>query len=245
MLPDFTGHITTDTNPHGTHYIDGKPVPSVTQVLPKPDLTRAAAVVTAREAVTHIAGLVEHLLGDRYSRRQITDQLAGHYRELWDAKAQLGTDVHHWALEQCWQDPKAANRAPWHLRQHLEHWCRWVAEHEAAPAMVETAVYSRTHRYAGTPDALAVIDGQTWLIDVKTGRRVPETVPLQLAAYQHAEFYLEAGVECPTVRAERFGVIHLTADGCTLHPVEVGQAEWDAYLGALTLNRWQTEVAAQ
>lgn len=234
----FTGRRTTDSDPHGTLWIDGNQVPSVTKILPSPDLAKAAARVTATEAVRNLAGLVEQLLDDGMARRQAITQLAQHHRELWDAKAQLGTDVHHWALEQCWTDPDRITDAPYHVRPHLQHWSRWVAETGAQPILVEQTVYSRRYGYGGTADAWALIDGHPVLLDLKTGRTIPETAPLQLAAYQWADFRLEHGNETPLPPAERFGVVHLTAEKCELHQLDVSVHEWDAFRAARALHQW-------
>lgn len=237
--PNFTGRHTTDSDPHGTLWLDGQPIPSVTTILPQPDLARAAAHVTAAEAIRNLPGLVEHLLEDRHSRRQLVTQLADHHRDLWDLKAQLGTDVHHWALERCWTDPDLADTAPPHVRQHLNHWNAWAADTGAVPIAVEQTVISRRYRYGGTADCWAVIDGDIVLLDVKTGRTIPTTVPLQLAAYQHADLALGPdGGEVEIPQATRFGVVHLTADHCELHEISAGVHEWDAFRAALALHAW-------
>jgi len=240
--PDFTGRLTTERDPHGTLWIDGQQVPSVTKILPSPDLAHAAARVTATEAVRNITGLVERLVEDRMSRRQLVQQLTAHHRDLWDQKAQLGTDVHHWALERCWTIPDAQADAPFHVRAHLEHWTEWCRSTGADPICVELTVYSARYRYGGTLDAFARIDGDVWLLDIKTGRQIPETVPLQLAAYQYADFTLDAdGRPDEFPQADCFGVVHLTADKCELVPVTVDVHAWDAFRAALSLHQWMQE----
>lgn len=237
--PSFTGRRTTDSDPHGTLWIDGQQVPSVTRILPQPDLTQAAAHVTATHAVATVTTTVERLVENSMSRRQVAADITGHYRELWDAKAKLGTDVHHWALEQCWQDPERITAAPFHVQAHLANWNDWVADTAITPTLVEQTVYSRRHSYGGTADCWAFIDGDLWLLDIKTGRTIPDTVPLQLAAYQWADFRLDPdGEQQPIPRADRFGVVHLTADRCDLHDIQVTVHEWDAFRAARELHRW-------
>lgn len=241
--PDFTGRTTTERDPHGILWIDGQQVPSVTKILPSPDLAHAAARVTATEAVRNITGLLERLLEDGMARRQIIGQLAAHYRDLWDQKAQLGTDVHHWALERCWTDGDChVDDAPFHVRQHLAQFRRWLVDTGAEPFAVEQTVYSARYGYGGTADAWCRIDDEQWLLDIKTGRTIPDTVPLQLAAYQFADFTLDpAGDRTPVPRAQRFGVLHLTADKCELHEVTVDVHAWDAFRAALSLHQWMRE----
>lgn len=50
----------------------------------------------------------------------------------------------------------------------------------------EFLVHSNKHNYAGTVDLMLRIDGQLWLIDVKTGQNVYEDYKLQASAYKHA-----------------------------------------------------------
>lgn len=240
--PTFTGRQATDSDPHGTLWIDGQQVPSVTKILPSPDLAKAAAHVTATHAIATVTTTLERMLEDGMSRRHIANDLAQHHRELWDQKAQLGTDVHHWALEQCWTDPDRITDAPYHVRPYLEQWCRWVADTDAQPVLVEQTVYSRRHRYGGTADAWAVIDGHPILLDLKTGRTIPTTAPLQLAAYRWADFRLDDdGLEVPLPPTERYGVVHLTADKCELVQLDVTVHEWDAFRAARQLHQWMEQ----
>lgn len=50
----------------------------------------------------------------------------------------------------------------------------------------EEFTFSDKHKYAGTADLIAKIDGETWLIDVKTSNNLNRTYHLQLAAYAKA-----------------------------------------------------------
>ncbi|MBI2054505.1 MAG: hypothetical protein HYT39_00160 [Candidatus Sungbacteria bacterium] len=54
------------------------------------------------------------------------------------------------------------------------------------PEFVERQVWSRTHRYAGTVDALAVIDGKFGVLDIKTSPGFYPEYNLQTAAYMSA-----------------------------------------------------------
>lgn len=50
----------------------------------------------------------------------------------------------------------------------------------------ETVVFSEIHNYAGTIDFICEINGETWIIDFKTGQYIWPEYELQLSAYRRA-----------------------------------------------------------
>ncbi|RJQ29998.1 hypothetical protein C4571_00080 [Candidatus Parcubacteria bacterium] len=54
------------------------------------------------------------------------------------------------------------------------------------PEYVEKRVFHPTHRYAGTVDALALIDGKFGVLDIKTSQAIYRDYNLQTAAYMDA-----------------------------------------------------------
>jgi hypothetical protein len=71
-------------------------------------------------------------------------------------------------------------------------WERWKNSVNFKPLLCEQAVWSHEHKYAGTMDLLAEINGRPTLIDWKTGKKVYEEAKLQNAAYRVA--MVEMGV---------------------------------------------------
>ena len=59
----------------------------------------------------------------------------------------------------------------------------WVKQNEVEWLAAEQRVYSRTHNYAGTVDAVARVNGEFTVIDFKTSTRIYEEYHLQVAAY--------------------------------------------------------------
>ena len=105
----------------------------------------------------------------------------------------------------------------------------------------EEMVVSLRHRYAGTLDAVAVIDGETWLLDLKSGSGVYPETALQLAAYGAADFIGRPGVarRFRLPRASRFGVIHVRPQGARLIEYGVDRSTIAAFLEARQLYAWQ------
>jgi hypothetical protein len=69
----------------------------------------------------------------------------------------------------------------------------------------EEFVFSDKHKYAGTADLLVKMDGETWLLDIKTSNNLHRSYHLQLAAYAKA---LE---EAKGIKIDRTGIIWLKA----------------------------------
>jgi hypothetical protein len=65
-------------------------------------------------------------------------------------------------------------------------WLRWRESVNLKPLLVEQVVWSKTHRYAGTLDLLAEVNGILTVVDWKTGKAIYPEAFLQNAAYRHA-----------------------------------------------------------
>jgi hypothetical protein len=57
---------------------------------------------------------------------------------------------------------------------------------QVSPELIERRVVSYKHRYAGTVDALALIDGKFGVLDIKTSQSIYRDYNLQTAAYMDA-----------------------------------------------------------
>ena len=73
------------------------------------------------------------------------------------------------------------------------------------PIMCEEFVFSDKYKYAGTADLVVELEGETWLLDLKTSNSIHKSYDLQLAAYAKA---LE---EVKDIKIDRTGIIWLKA----------------------------------
>ena len=99
----------------------------------------------------------------------------------------LGRQVHEWCEQAIlWKlgnaevpsmpaDEKAVNA--------INAFREWIKHNEVEWLAAEQRVYSRTHNYAGTVDAVARVNGEFAVIDFKTSARIYEEYYLQVAAY--------------------------------------------------------------
>ena len=78
--------------------------------------------------------------------------------------------------------------------------------HKPELISTESFVWSDEHKFAGTADLVVKMDGEVWLLDIKTSNSVHKSYDLQLASYAKG---LE---ESKGVKIERTGIIWLKAN---------------------------------
>jgi hypothetical protein len=80
----------------------------------------------------------------------------------------------------------------------------WEKAHKVKPLLVETPLSSDTYGYGGTPDCLAMINGELELLDFKTSTAIWNDYFYQLAAYR--QLCIEKGYkDLNRARILRFG----------------------------------------
>lgn len=115
----------------------------------------------------------------------------------------------------------------------------WLNARKIEPVVIERRVYSRKHKYVGTLDKLARVDGVLSLIDWKSSKSIHEDYWLQQAAYLKA--YEE---EFPAEKIEKRYLLHLDKETGEPTPyVRKSAAEltrdYQAFLAALRLHNWK------
>jgi hypothetical protein len=80
---------------------------------------------------------------------------------------------------------------------------QWRGGHELEVGLVETQLVSETHKYGGTVDLVAVIDGVPTLVDIKSSSGIWDEHVYQVAAYEH--LLRENGQAVEAVRILRVG----------------------------------------
>jgi hypothetical protein len=136
----------------------------------------------------------------------------GHNADLIMRKAgKEGTQVHEAAEklirgeELSWMDDYGNakySQLVWEMiLKFYEFWTTYKPE----PIMCEEFVFSDKHKFAGTADLVVKLDGEIWLLDLKTSNSIHKSYDLQLAAYAKG---LE---ETKGIEIERTGIIWLKA----------------------------------
>jgi hypothetical protein len=123
------------------------------------------------------------------------------------------------------------------LQPYVDAYTSWLNANVHRIIAAEPRVASRTHGVAGSIDLVAeMIDGQTAILDLKTGSMVPDTTALQCAAY--GRLYAEQ----EGIQATRRIAIHLPRKSpgkiTTIeYPAETEPEDWRVFLCCLILYR--------
>ncbi|HWC30709.1 MAG TPA: hypothetical protein VG845_11575 [Dehalococcoidia bacterium] len=242
---------TATTTRAGQRYYDwrGERFYSVTTMInggmPKPALINWAKKFTAEYAYDHqdvLAAMVAD--GDRDGAIDWLKNAA--YRDR-DKKADLGTYLHEaieaYALGKPF--PKIRDEAS----ARMTNFHGFLEEYRPVFEMTEASVFNRTHRYAGTLDAIIRLgdpgngEGARLLLDMKSGKAVYPEVALQLAAYTHAEFVaMPDGSEKPMPPVDGACALHLSDDGFELVDVQADEEVFRFFLHVREVYRWKTDV---
>lgn len=222
----------TTTNRGRTYQWRDETFDSVTTILsggvPKPALTNWAAKSVAEYVAANLAEVNAIAAKDTAAA---IDLMKGSPWRSRDAAALQGTAIHAWAeAHVLGHTPDKALAAH---QPYLDGFLRFLDEWQPTYELSEATVYSRRYGYAGTLDAIAVIDGARTLLDYKTGKGVYGEVALQLAAYRFAEFVgMPNGDEVAMPAVDAAAVLHLTPAGYFLIPVAADEVAFRYFLYA-------------
>jgi hypothetical protein len=259
---DKAGKRWGDDTEKGRHYrINDVDYISVTTALEhglgKPNLIRASAKYTAEYVADNFLDVRQYGIdnGDTEFKRWLKTR----YREEWDRRMNLGSDVHD-AIEfeilndavgkAVYSDKQIAAR----MRQFHHFAEDSTIDFEAA----EVVVVNETLGYAGTLDAIGTFDlgppSQGFytakelaefsfpraMIDFKTGSEVWPESAIQLAAYAHAEYMLVGDQQLEIPKVDYCAVLHLKPRSWKLIPVDV-EAAWPYVQPVVEAARFHTE----
>jgi hypothetical protein len=238
--------VTTPAKPrirrvnHGkghSYYLNDVKVPGATTVLNKgypKHLEKWAADQSAAYAINHWDELAE--LGPADRLKPIAD---ARFADR-DAAARRGTEVHR-LVERYLAGPDV--QVPDELVGHVDAYIRFVEDWQPRELLVEAPVASVRFGYCGTVDVVAdLADDLRWLYDVKTTRSgVFREAVLQVAAYRHADYYLDPDGEIqPMLPVDRCGVVWLRADrSYEFVPVEANEQAFAIFRAAHLIARFE------
>jgi len=125
--------------------------------------------------------------------------------------AKEGTQVHEAAEalvlgeEVSWMDDYGKAKYSQLVWEMILRFCDFWKTHKPELISAEEFVFSDEHKYAGTADLLVKLDGEIWLLDIKTSKHLHKSYNLQLSAYAKA---IE---EAKGIKIDRTGIIWLKA----------------------------------
>ena len=247
MIASPPRFITRSANHHYT--FDGVTYPGVTGVIGILDksgpLMHWASRLTAEAAVA-LSGTLPQLIAETGAEGAIRALMERRTTKNDEAKL-LGTEIH--AIADLIVTGQSVPAMSPEVMTRVDSYERWLRGSGWTLRASEGMVVSPGAGYGGTFDLLARdADGLTVLADIKTGKvdyqgKLYDSILLQLAAYGAAE-WLDIGdgqlYAMPAI--DRYSVIHVTADGTTEKPAQVGDAEREAFGHALRLSRWRDSL---
>lgn len=210
--------------------LDDERVTSVTTFinggLPKPALVGWAARTVA-ETAADLPSTVDALRD--LGRGPLIAALTAVVDDRRNAAADRGTEIHRLGELVVHGEPVDV---PDDLVDAVAGYARWLDRSGFEVLLSERIVGSREHRYAGRFDLYGLLDGERWLLDLKSGKGVYGDTSLQCAAYARAEFYVDTDdVEIAMPPVDRIGVLHVQPEATELYDlgdIETAFAEFRA-----------------
>jgi len=200
--------------------LDGQWVPGVTTLIKGGLPAPALMYWSARSVAEFVADKPEQVEALRnMGRGPMVAALKEVPWQARDMKAVRGSDVH--ALAERLSHGERVD-VPEHLAGHVEACVQFLDDWQIRPLITERPVASRRWQYAGTPDLLAEFGPSRALgwFDYKTGSGIYPETAFQVAAYGHAEFYLdEHGDERELPEAAAAFGVQLRGDGYEVFPL--------------------------
>lgn len=173
--------------------IDGKesgewiPSPSgINNMLDKSNMLIPWAVGMFKSKMEELVGEGENFTRDDIQTMLEVAKTA--HSEKKDAQASVGSVVHHYAqygeVSEDYEDLSFDDKE--RADKGIASFEKWKEEHVPEITKSEFLVFSKKHKYVGTADGLAVINGKKYLIDYKTSKGIYTTHLYQVSAYLKA-----------------------------------------------------------
>lgn len=233
--------LSRDANHTYTATYDGRTItaPGVTgilKVIDKPAIVPWAQGIVAEAAIAHRGELDNWVaVGGVEGAIQLLRRAAETQR---DKAANVGSEVHR--LADLIVKGQTAT-VPEDLVPYVRGYLEWIERFQPEFLAVEEMVFSESGRYGGTLDSIAVIAGETWLLDIKTSKGTYAETALQLAAYANAEYAGRMGdpqkYAIPPI--DQYGVVHVRPEGAELIPYDVTEEDFDAFMAFRRGHDWR------
>lgn len=216
-------------------------VTSVLNCLPKDFLKFWAAKVTAETAVNQF-GTLASFVADGKSEDAVDWLKRAHMRSVGGA-ADTGSEVHELA-ERISRGLKLPAIHP-DIQPYVDHFNEFVSIFEPEYLFIEETVWSDTHGYAGSFDAIARIGNEIVIIDNKTTKSgVHAEVAIQLSAYERADYILRPdGSQVELPKFDAAAVLHLRPEGWQLVPIQTSDEAFGTFLALKEIMDWERRIS--
>lgn len=168
--------------------LDGIEYPSVTTVLGILDKSGALTYWAAGCAVDYIMANLDRLVNPSgpHEAEGIFKNAKSAFTQKSETAKDTGTQVHD-AIERYIRTGKSPGGEICDQAQNgFLAFLEWEGKNHIVWEQSEVTLYSKAYGFAGTADAVAVINGHRYLIDFKTAKGIYDEYRMQLAAYRLA-----------------------------------------------------------
>jgi hypothetical protein len=209
-------------------------------MLPKDSLMYWSAKEAAEAAVTNWDIVSELCKRDPAGA---VDYLKTAHRRKSRAASDLGSAAHDY-FERLARGERVVDKS---VHMDVKPHVRWFREFldEVQPEFLylEETVWSDTHKYAGSFDAIARVDGEIVILDWKTSRAIYDSVALQLSAYRYADRIIlaETGESVSMPKIVGGGALHIRPEGWALHPVQCDETVFATFQHLRGVFDWEKE----
>lgn len=127
------------------------------------------------------------------------------WRDVRDTAADTGTQIHEAISNYIEHGHDIFGTVPEHIANGFLAFLEWEKANKVTWLKSELTVYHHELHYAGTLDAVAVVDGKTYVVDFKSSGGFYDTFGPQIAAYR-AAYMAETGEEihgCGILRLDK------------------------------------------
>ena len=133
---------------------------------------------------------------EHYGTHEASDMYRGiinAHKDVSGAARDIGHETHYWLEEYINSSIKHPNEVDWKLgslsdksKNAVQAFLKWEASHDIVWMGSEKKIYSKEYNFAGTIDALAMINGKFCIVDFKTSAKIYKEAYVQLSAYAQA-----------------------------------------------------------
>lgn len=159
-----------------------------------------------------------------------------------DESARIGTLIHY--MVECdltGQTPDMETYSPFEVdkaENGILSFYEWKKAHIIIPIANELPLVSEQYQYGGTIDVYAEINGDIWLLDIKSGKAIYSDMLIQIAAYR--QLLNENGYPCERAKILRIG--RDETEGFEERTLTSFDKYWQVFEHCLQIYRLQKEI---
>lgn len=160
-------------------------LPSVSQIVGQIDKSSPLMYWSAKLAVEHIKNNKAHFEDHTHAFDNICQDAITAYKN--DTSKEIGTEVHNVIEDHIKTGSAYISMINESVNNCVSAFYDWITLNKVEFIETEKTLVNSVYGYAGTCDAIAIINGTKYILDWKTSKAIYPEYALQLAAYRLTE----------------------------------------------------------